>query len=206
MLYASRTGTRRNLDALRRAGWRLLVSPAGCVRTEGFSYALDNGAWTSRHTKVFDEVKFLRAVDKLGRGADWVVVPDRVCDRQATLEMFDQWWPKLRGLGLLLLALQDGMTPADVRPLLRPGLGLFIGGGDRWKEDSARAWGAFAREHSLYLHMGRVNSVRRISICHEAGVHSVDGTSATRYAVNIPKLTHAGAQGALPGLQRSCSD
>jgi hypothetical protein len=45
--YASRTGTRRNLDALRNAEWRLMVSTRGVLRTEGFSYALDNGAWTS---------------------------------------------------------------------------------------------------------------------------------------------------------------
>ena len=29
--YASRTGTRRNLAALRAAGWRLLVSAAACT-------------------------------------------------------------------------------------------------------------------------------------------------------------------------------
>jgi hypothetical protein len=36
--YASRTGTKQNLDAMRKAGWRLLVSAAGVVRTEGFQY------------------------------------------------------------------------------------------------------------------------------------------------------------------------
>ena len=33
--YASRTGTRRNLAALRGANWRLLVSATGVHRTEG---------------------------------------------------------------------------------------------------------------------------------------------------------------------------
>jgi hypothetical protein len=42
--YASRTGTRRNLAALRDAGWRLLVSAEAELRTEGMRYALDNGA------------------------------------------------------------------------------------------------------------------------------------------------------------------
>lgn len=45
--YASRTGTRRNLAAIREAGWRLLVSAASCLRNEGFPYALDNGAWSA---------------------------------------------------------------------------------------------------------------------------------------------------------------
>ena len=50
--YASRTGTKRNLAALRDAGWRLLVSAAGrCEPLRGhaasFAYALDNGAWSA---------------------------------------------------------------------------------------------------------------------------------------------------------------
>jgi hypothetical protein len=95
---------------------------------------------------------------------------------------------------LLLFALQDGMTAADVAQVCRPGVGLFIGGTTAFKERDARAWGAFARERSLYLHMGRVNSARRIAIAAEAGVHSVDGTSATRFAVTIPALSHAASQ------------
>lgn len=42
--YASRTGTRRNLAAMRGAGWRLLVSAAGVLRTEGFEH------WYQRDT------------------------------------------------------------------------------------------------------------------------------------------------------------
>lgn len=45
--YASHTGTRRNLDALRAAGWRLMASTRGVLRTKGYRYALDNGEWTS---------------------------------------------------------------------------------------------------------------------------------------------------------------
>ena len=36
--YASRTGTKRNLDALRAAGWRLLISATGVHRDEGFPF------------------------------------------------------------------------------------------------------------------------------------------------------------------------
>ena len=65
--YASRTGTRRNLDALRAAGWRLLVSARGVLRSEGCGYALDNGAWTAHQRgEAFDEDAFVEAVDRLG--------------------------------------------------------------------------------------------------------------------------------------------
>ena len=71
--YASRTGTRSTLAALRSAGWRLLVSAAGELRTEGFRYALDNGAWSAHQAgQPFDEAAFLRALDLLGRDADFV--------------------------------------------------------------------------------------------------------------------------------------
>lgn len=59
--YASRTGTRRNLDALRGAGWRLLVSATGVHRHEGFRYAIDNGAWTAYQAgTLWNESAFLR--------------------------------------------------------------------------------------------------------------------------------------------------
>ena len=75
--YASRTGTRRNLDALRRAGWRLMVSARGPLRPERFGYALDNGAWTAfQRGEPFDVPAFDRAVALLGPGADWIVLPD----------------------------------------------------------------------------------------------------------------------------------
>jgi hypothetical protein len=197
-MYASRTGTRRNLAALRAEGWRLLVSPAGVLRTEGFPYALDNGAWTYHQKSLpFDGNAFARAVDLLGARADWIVIPDRVGDAAGTFELFEQWWPRLHGAGLLLFALQDGMTAADVAQVCRPGVGLFVGGSTAFKERDARGWGEFARARSLYLHMGRVNSARRIAIAAEAGVHSVDGTSASRFAVTIPKLSHAASQTAL---------
>lgn len=198
MLYASRTGTKRNLAALREAGWRLLVSPAGCVRTEGFRYAMDNGAWSYHQKSLpFDGEAFLRCLDMVGARADWIVIPDRVGDAVGTLEMLATWWPRLRGAGLLLLALQDGMSEFAVESAVRPGMGLFLGGSTEYKEQSARAWGRFARERSLYFHVGRVNTVRRISIAAEAGADSVDGSSASRFAANIPRLSHAGAQSAL---------
>src|SRR3546814_3757104 len=91
--YASRTGTRRNLDALRDAGWRLMVSARGVLRTEGFPYALDNGAWTSfQHGEKFDAKAFLIAIEKLGAGADFIVVPDIVCGGLESLTFSRRWW------------------------------------------------------------------------------------------------------------------
>ncbi|WP_137887604.1 hypothetical protein [Pseudomonas sp. 2FE] len=192
--YASRTGTRRNLDALRNAGWRLLVSAAGVLRTEGFErYALDNGAWSAfQQGRSFDEAAFGVALDKLGEHADWVVIPDIVAGGMESLDFSVKWLDRLQGFPqTLLLAVQDGMQPDDVRELLNPSVGIFVGGSTAWKLKTMESWGVLARRRNCYLHVGRVNSARRIAMCAAACASSFDGTSATRFAQSLPNLDDA---------------
>ena len=191
--YASRTGTRRNLAAMREAGWRLLVSAKGVLRTEGMQYAIDNGAWTAfQRGERFDEAAFGRVVEKLGEGADWIVVPDIVCGGMESLEYSLRWLERLKGIPTrLLIAVQNGMVPDDVRELLSPSTGLFIGGDTVFKLSSLDAWSKLARRRNCYLHVGRVNSAKRIAICAAAGVNSFDGTSVTRFAKTIDRLDAA---------------
>lgn len=202
--YASRTGTRRNLDALRAARWRLLVSAKGALRSEGFQYALDNGAWTAHQRgEPFDVRAFELALDRMGDGADWVVAPDIVGGGLDSLRMSVEWLPRVSQTGLVLLAVQDGMATADVRRMLGRDLGLFIGGSTEWKLATLQAWGTVARETSCYLHVARVNTARRINLCHDAGADSFDGTSATRFAKTLPLLNNATRQGQLFHHDRS---
>lgn len=191
--YASRTGTRRNLDAMRAADWRLLVSAKGVLRTEGMRYALDNGAWTAfQQGEAFDEKAFGRAVDLLGEGADWIVLPDIVAGGMASLEFSLRWLDRLKGIPTrLLLAVQNGMEPDDVREMLSPAIGIFVGGDTAWKLATVNTWGKLARRRNCHLHVGRVNSAKRIELCAAAGVNSIDGTSATRYAKTLPRLDAA---------------
>jgi hypothetical protein len=44
--YASNTGTRKNLNALHSAGWRLLLTPNKPLVRPGFRFGIDNGAWS----------------------------------------------------------------------------------------------------------------------------------------------------------------
>lgn len=197
MPYASRTGTRRNLDALRKAGWRLLVSARGVLRTEGFPYALDNGAWTAfQRGEPFDVAAFEKAVALLGRGADWIVVPDKVADAAESLRMAEEWVPRLRGIAPLLIAVQDGMTEADVVHWLRDGCGVFLGGSTEWKLAQMRYWGAVCRRYGAHYHVARVNSAKRIALAKEAGAMSIDGSSASRFALSLPRLDRGVRQGA----------
>ena len=191
--YASRTGTKRNLDAMRASGWRLLVSAAGVLRDEGFPYALDNGAWSAfTQGRPFDEAAFARALRQLGSGADWTVIPDIVAGGAASLDLSLRWMRAVldetpRGM----IAVQDGMSPDDVAPFIGPRVGVFVGGSTAWKLSTMAAWARLANERGAWCHVGRVNSVRRIGQVIASGAHSFDGTSATKFAVTIPKLTHA---------------
>lgn len=191
--YASRTGTKTTLANMRRMGWSILVSAAGVLRTEGFdNWALDNGAWSAfQQGKSFDEDAFSRAIDKVGEGADWVVLPDIVAGGMASLDLTLKWLDRLRGFPeRQLIAVQDGITPDDVRDYLGPMTGIFLGGSTAWKVGTLNAWGSLARRKGCVLHVGRVNSLKRINACAQAGASSFDGTSIIAFPDSIYKLTN----------------
>ncbi len=198
--YASRTGTRRNLAALREAGWRILVSARGVLRSEGFRYALDNGAWTAfTQGEPFDVAAFEKALDLMGAEADWVASPDIVGGGMRSLELSESWLPRLIDARLVLIPVQDGLAVSDVRPLLGNRVGIFLGGSTEWKLATMREWGELAREVGCYYHVARVNTRRRIEMCSEAGATSFDGSSASRFAASLPRLERARCQPSLFG-------
>jgi len=199
--YASNTGTKRNIAALRSAGWGIFLSPDNHNRLpDGMPYAIDNGAWGCFQKKLpFDGDSFERLIQKHGAGARFVVIPDIVCGGTRSLEFSLSWIDRLVGLPRLLLPVQDGMVADDVGAVLRryPGLGIFLGGSTEWKLATMYGWGMVAHALGCYYHVGRVNTCRRIRLCAEAGATSIDGSSATRYAVNLPMLDNARKQPSL---------
>jgi hypothetical protein len=200
--YASWTGTKKTLRELRAHGWRLLMSPETLLRTKGKQapawadgspapYALDNGAWTAYQKGLpFDSEAFVWAYERVGYGADWVVIPDSVANKEQTLEMLSSWFHELEH-PKKLIAVQDGMHPEDIMDYLEQGAGIFVGGSTEWKLASLPTWGRVSRRFGAWLHVGRVNTVRRIRHCQQAGADSFDGTSATRFSKNIPRLTRS---------------
>jgi hypothetical protein len=196
--YAAHTGTKRNLAALHGAGWGLLLSP-GKPCDPRFKYALDNGAFGAwQQGKPFNVPAFERHVSRHGSGAEFVVAPDIVAGGAASLAFTMEWLPRLQGVGKRrLIAVQDGMTEEHVRPHLCETVGIFVGGTTEWKLQTLPLWGRVARQTGAYLHVGRVNTVRRIRLCHEAGAHSIDGTSATRFSCTLPMLDAAVRQSSL---------
>jgi hypothetical protein len=198
--YASNTGTLRNLDTLRRHGWRVLLTPRDHRRPREIPYAIDNGAWSAYiQKKPFDTDGFTRLVATHGDDADFVVIPDKVCEGMRSLEFSLLWLDQLRHLPRLLLPVQDGMSAADVGAVLRryPGLGIFLGGSTEWKLRTMYGWGMVAHAIGCSYHIGRVNTRRRIQLCAEAGATSIDGTSASMFSVTVPMLDAARRQPSL---------
>jgi hypothetical protein len=150
-----------------------LIRPGNGTRPDSMPWAADNGAF-----KGFDE-KAYRAM--LGRiegvpGCQWVTAPDVVADAEATRALFDEWEPQLRALGFpVALVAQDGLT-IDAVPWERIDC-IFLGGSTSWKlGPEAESIARETKRRGKLLHMGRVNTIRRMRIALEWGCDSVDGT------------------------------
>ena len=137
-------------------------------------YALDNGAYPAwKNGTKWDEVAWLRLLDRAARcpmQPEWVLVPDVVTNREATLEAWGRWLPEVVQRGLVpAFAVQDGMTADDV-----PGDAkvLFVGGSTEWKWQTVPMWCSQFRR----VHVGRVNYINQLEICYQVGAESTDGT------------------------------
>lgn len=193
--YCSVTGNIATQAAIFAAGWRWLFAPNNIRKVEG-RYAPDNGAWSAyKQGTQFDAQAFKKLLSSHAERADWIVLPDIVAGGRASLELTESWLTKLsKGYShkLLLIAVQDGIEPRHIEPLLAfPNVGLFLGGETEYKLERGRDWGAFAYNNGLYFHVGRVNTARRILWCNSIDADSFDGTSVAKYASTLPELTRA---------------
>ena len=109
----------------------------------------------------------------------FAVAPDTPMDMTASLERSRPMLARIRGLGYpVALAAQNGAErmalPWDDFDV------LFLGGDTTWKLGShARALTAAARARGKHVHMGRVNSLRRLRYADAIGCDSADGTFLT---------------------------
>ena len=175
----SRTGSSTILAAMRTHGWGLLVVASGKHRDEGHPLiAVDSGAWAyAQRGEPFDEGRYMAAVAAFGARASFVVLPDIVEGGRDSLDLSLRWLEvTLRVCPRVLIAVQDGLTVSDLEGVLGPRVGVFVGGSTAWKEATMRQWGETARARGAYLHVGRVNTLRRLDLCADAGADSFDGT------------------------------
>ena len=133
-------------------------------------------AWLAKHSEHASRCLFATA-------------PDVICDAVATLTRSAPFYAPIRALGYpVALVAQDGLTP-DAVPWSQIDA-LFIGGSTEWKLGAeARALITSAKARGLFVHIGRVNSHRRLRYAQFTGADSVDGTYlAFGPETNLPKL------------------
>lgn len=140
---------------------------------EGRLWASDCDAF---HGK-FDQERFIKHLKRLRPYQStclFAVAPDVFGDARATLKAFGYWGPWLR---------DQGLTPAYVchvgsEKLAFPeGVGsIFLGSPDTWRGQHLMTLTHRAKAQNLHVHVGRVNSARRLRDCAAAGVDSADGT------------------------------
>jgi hypothetical protein len=151
----------------------------------GIPWALDNGVFGAfSGGKQWSEEPLYRFLDAYSLwNPSWVVVPDSIGNRDETLRMWDAHAPALQAFGVpLAMAVQDGMTPADVP---KEATIVFVGGSTSWKWRNLKMWtAAFPR-----VHVGRVNSLRLLLMAEKSGAESCDGTGWFRSPDRLAELT-----------------
>lgn len=155
------------------AAYRWWAADNGCF-TQGASFRMERFlAWLDRHER---------------RHCLFVVAPDVPFDAKATLETFVDASGAVRGQGFpVALAAQNGL--GDLAIPWADLDAIFIGGDTEWKlsHEAARiCWEARAR--GKWVHMGRVNSRRRLARAVAMGCDSVDGTFLRWPRLNLPRL------------------
>ena len=140
----------------------------------GLPLAADNRAFVG-----FEADRFRAMLDKVaGLPLLFATAPDVVGDAAATDALWEEWAP---------VVLAAGLTPAYVaqdgyRGLPPEAGALFVGGSTEFKlgPDGERAV-RDAKRRGLWVHVGRVNTMRRLSYCKVIGADSVDGTQWSRF-------------------------
>lgn len=154
------------------------------ILSTGLPIACDNDCFR----KGWTQEKYQAMLDAwLPEGPIFVTVPDHVGGGVDTAGLFD-WYAGVlddaEGEVPLAVVAQDGMEDVyDLDGILDSASALFIGGTTEYK--LSRAAADLAREakaRGLWLHMGRVNGLKRIRYAAELGCDSVDGSGYSKFA------------------------
>lgn len=164
----------------------------------GMLWAADNDAYSAWDEKRYD--RMLNALIGVP-GCLFVTAPDVVGDSVGTTFLFHHWGPVLHGLGLPIgFVGQDGATGGGIPWKWIDA--LFIGGSTEWKLGPEAAELVYeAQDRKKWVHMGRVNTWRRLEYAKSIGVDSVDGTTLSMftdtYLPRFSEMAAAPTQGAL---------
>lgn len=151
----------------------LMVGLDSNLPKPGWIWAMDNGCFAKTWTE--EKWKYRLSKDLPRAGCLFAVVPDVVGDHARTLELFGQYVDFVRSQRYpVAFVAQNGAKPEEV-PWDDFDC-LFIGGDNEFKMgDMAFRLAQQARESGKWVHVGRVNSMRRLRLW-SPYADSVDGT------------------------------
>ena len=137
----------------------------------------DNSAFLGLDTAMYE--RFIKRIPSPSP-LQWLTAPDVVGDAHATLNLFNRWFPCIIHLNIAFVG-QDGAE--DMELPWDSFCCLFIGGSTDWKLSTAAADVAReAKRRGKWLHMGRVNSDKRLRYAYDLGCDSIDGTGYSRFS------------------------
>jgi hypothetical protein len=177
MYLANPTGSTNVHAAMRGGGLGYIDTPLqGNIRFEGVTWCADNGCFNDT---TFDEDRWFKWLQDNANDAShclFATAPDVLGDHAATLLRSRPWLPRIRELGYrVAFVAQDTATVASM-PWGEFDV-LFIGGTTKYKlGPEARSLARYAKEAGMWVHMGRVSSLKRCRYAEAIGCDSVDGT------------------------------
>ena len=172
-----------------RMGVLLTPSAGNAIPSKGVPYAVDNDCFNG--LKPGPWMRLLARLAESDHKPIWVACPDAVADAGATWSLYDVWAPVLRSLGLpVALVLQDGLEKLKHRAFLPSAwndlTAVFVGGSTEWKlSDHAANFIREAKDRGKLVHIGRVNSMRRIQYFARLKPDSIDGSGFSKWAKRI---------------------
>lgn len=161
-------------------------------------WCLDNGAYSDwRSGRAFNAEEFwsdLTSPVVVSDPPDFIVCPDRVATGLESLAFSLHWHDRCESARpgqRYYLAVQDGMTEADVAPVARRFAGIFVGGTLAWKIKTGAHWVAFAHAQRMRAHVGRVGTARRVRWARRIGADSIDSCLPLWSAKNLATFVRA---------------
>lgn len=150
-------------------------------------WAADNAAFSG-----FDADAWTSMIASLAgkAGCLFVTIPDVVGDAKRTRVQWDNWKDLAYAAGLpAAYVLQDGS--ADVGVPWDECSALFVGGSTEYKiSPEAVSFIREAKRRGKWVHVGRVNTERRLRWAQHVGADSVDGSGFARFPDEMfPRFT-----------------
>lgn len=190
MIYYANPATEPIRDAINRGEFGCITTPAQGNKTfpNEWDVIADNGCFSDR----WDATKWATWLRDQSRAMRFAVCPDVFApDGQechaATLGRWHLYSGLIERAGFVpAFVCQVGSSPCNVPDDASV---LFLGGTTEWKLGPVAASIVARHRSDRWVHMGRVNSLRRLRYAAEIGCHSADGTFLT-FAPdqNLPRL------------------